>query len=119
MEINGTVFSYIDLEKYTLRFTYPTPGKVIGMIHDTVAEGRENKAVLTIGYLSDMIIIRANKPVLPVQRIIEKLQKEMPQANVDGGGHEQAGTIKFVPAHLTSIIEWIKKELDKSELPKI
>ncbi|MGV8169169.1 MAG: DHH family phosphoesterase [Candidatus Nanoarchaeia archaeon] len=115
-EINGITFSYIDLEKYTLRFTYPTPGKVIGMIHDKVAEGKENAAVLSIGYVSDMIIIRATKPVLPVQKIISTLQKELPEANVDGGGHECAGTIKFVPAHLTTIIEKIKGMLKEVKI---
>ncbi|MFA6072500.1 MAG: hypothetical protein WC758_00105 [Candidatus Woesearchaeota archaeon] len=110
-EINGVIFSHIDLEKYTLRFTYPTPGKVIGMIHDKVAEGKDSFPVLSIGYVSDMIIIRATKPVLPVQKIIATLQKELPEANVDGGGHECAGTIKFVPAHLTTIIEKIKTML--------
>jgi RecJ-like exonuclease len=117
-EINGIIFSYIDLEKYTLRFTYPTPGKVIGMIHDKVAEGKENAPVLSIGYLSDMIIIRATKPVLPVQKIISNLQKDLPEANVDGGGHEMAGTIKFVPAHLTTIIEKIKDMLRNLDLHK-
>jgi archaea-specific RecJ-like exonuclease len=115
LEINGVVFSYIDLEKYTLRFTYPTPGKVIGMIHDKVAEGKEKMPVLSIGYLSDMIIIRATKPVLPVQKIIENLKRELPEANVDGGGHEMAGTIKFVPAHLTTILEKIKEMLKNLE----
>lgn len=117
-EINGVVFSHIDLEKYTLRFTYPTPGKVIGMIHDLVAEGKENP-VMTIGYLSDMIIIRATKPILPVQKIIQVLKKDMPNANVDGGGHEMAGTIKFVPAHLTAIIEKIKEELKKLDYTNV
>ncbi|MGV8151142.1 MAG: DHH family phosphoesterase [Candidatus Woesearchaeota archaeon] len=112
-EINGVIFSHIDLEKYTLRFTYPTPGKVLGMIHDQIALGKENTPVLTIGYVSDMIIIRATHPVLPVHTIIEKLQKKQPHANVDGGGHEMAGTIKFVTAHLTTIIEFIKDELKK------
>ena len=106
--INGVLFSHIDVEKYTLRFTYPTPGKVISMIHDKVAVGKGTVPVLTIGYLSDMIIIRATQPVLPVQKIIERLQKDLPEANVDGGGHECAGTIKFVPAHLSNIIERIK-----------
>jgi len=115
IEINGVTFSYIDLEKYTLRFTYPTPGKVLGLIHDIVAKDREN-AVLTIGYLSDMIIIRATKPVFPVSKIISTLKKRLPQANVDGGGHEQAGSIKFVPAHLEAIIELIKEELRKISL---
>ena len=98
--------------------TYPTPGKVLGMIHDTVADGKEHMPVLTIGYLSDMIIITATKPVLPVQKIIEKLQKEIPQANVDGGGHEMAGTIKFVPAQLDIIIEKIKEELKKIQFDR-
>jgi RecJ-like exonuclease len=64
--------------------------------------------------MSDMIIIRANKPVLPVAKIIEAISKKLPQANVDGGGHEQAGTIKFVPAHLESIIGIIKDELKEA-----
>lgn len=110
-EIKGVVFSHIDLEKYTLRFTYPTPGKVIGMIHDKVAMGKENVPVISIGYLSDMIILRATKPILPIAKIIEKLQSDMPEANVDGGGHECAGTIKFVSAHLHAIIENIKQQI--------
>lgn len=115
-DLNGIVFSHIDLEKYTLRFTYPTPGKVTGMIHDKVALGKDSVPVLTAGYVSDMIIIRATKPILPVQEIISKLQKEIPEANVDGGGHEMAGTIKFVPAHLTTILEKIKDMLKEKKI---
>ena len=32
-------------------------------------------------------------------------------ANVDGGGHECAGTNKFVSAHLTPILENIKQQI--------
>lgn len=110
-EINGVILSWIDLEKYTLRFTYPTPGKVIGMIHDKVSAGRENMPAISLGVLSDMIIIRATKPILPVQVIIAQLQKDLPEANVDGGGHEMAGTIKFVQAHSHDILERIKNML--------
>ena len=109
-ELTGVIFSDIDLEKYTVRFKYPTPGKVIGMIHDEVAKEKEGP-VITIGYLSDMIIIRATKPILPIASIIEKLRHDFPEANVDGGGHECAGTIKFVSAHLTTIIESIKQQI--------
>jgi archaea-specific RecJ-like exonuclease len=112
-EINGVLLSWIDLEKYTLRFTYPTPGKVIGMIHDRVAVGNEHKAVISLGVLSDMIIIRATKPVLSVQEILSTLQDELPEANVDGGGHEMAGTIKFVQAHGHDILERIKGMLKR------
>jgi len=110
-DINGIIYSYIDIEKYTLRFTYPTPGKVVGMIHDTVSLGKEHMPVITIGYLSDMVILRATKPVLPLAQIIKKLQKDIPEAVVDGGGHECAGTIKFVSAHLTAILENIKQQI--------
>jgi archaea-specific RecJ-like exonuclease len=111
-DINGIVYSYIDLEKYTLRFTYPTPGKIIGMIHDKVAAGKkETVPVITIGHLSDMVILRATQPVLPIAQIIEKLQQDLPEANVDGGGHETAGTIKFVSAHLNTVLENIKQQI--------
>jgi archaea-specific RecJ-like exonuclease len=111
MKINSIVYSYIDLEKYTLRFAYPTPGKIIGRIHDHVALENKGGKVITIGYMSDMLIIRATEPVLPVETIIKKLQHDLPNANVEGGGHECAGTIKFVSAHLTSILENVKEQV--------
>lgn len=110
-EIEGVVFSYIDLEKYTVRFKYPAPGKVLSAIHDVIAKEKENIPVITLGCLSDMIILRATKPVLPVQKIIKKLKKDIPHANVDGGGHECAGAIKFVSAHFTEVLENIKKQV--------
>jgi len=116
MEIKNVVYSNIDLEKYTMRFTYPNPGKVIGMIHDTIVEEHPSRDVFSIGYLSDMLIVRANKAVLPVATIIKKLQEKFPQANVDGGGHECAGAIKFVSAHQEAILEEVKTML--KELPQ-
>jgi RecJ-like exonuclease len=110
-EIEGVLFSYIDLEKYTLRFTYPNPGKVIGLIHDQVASKNEGKPVITLGCLAEMIIVRASKPVLPVDKIIKKLKKDIPQSNVSGGGHAYAGAIKFVSAHFTEVLENIKQQV--------
>jgi len=116
LDINGIILSYIDLEKYTLRFTYPSAGKVIGLIHDKVADGKEHMPVITLGCVSDMIIVRATKPILPVQKIIETIQKKLPEANADGGGHECAGTIKFVPAHMDAVLQIIKDELHKIKI---
>ncbi len=110
-DINGVILSYIDLEKYTIRFKYPAPGKVLSAIHEVVAAEKENQPVITLGCLSDMIILRATKPVLPVQKIIKRLKKDIPNANVDGGGHEVAGAIKFVSAHQTEILENIKLQI--------
>jgi len=110
-EIDGVVFSYIDLEKYTIRFKYPAPGKVLSAIHDVIATEKETLPVITLGCLSDMIIFRATKPILPVEKIIKKLKKDIPNANVDGGGHECAGAIKFVSAHFTDVLENIKQQV--------
>jgi RecJ-like exonuclease len=109
-DIGGVIFSSIDIEKYTVRFKYPAPGKVVGMIHDIVSAEKEAPHI-TIGYLSDMIIVRATKPVLPVDKMIKALTKAIPAANVDGGGHECAGAIKFVSAHLTDILENLKLQI--------
>ena len=109
--INGVILSTIDLEKYTMKFKYPTPGKIIGLIHDNVSIGKEHLPVITIGYLTDMIIIRATKPVLPVAKMIKTIKKDIPYSSASGGGHECAGAIKFVPAHLNEILEDIKKQI--------
>jgi RecJ-like exonuclease len=110
-DISGVIFSSIDLEKYTVRFKYPAPGKVLSLIHDSVEKQKENTPCITAGFLSDMVIIRASEPVLPVEKIIKTLKKALPHANIDGGGHECAGAIKFVSAHLTDVLENIKKQI--------
>jgi RecJ-like exonuclease len=110
-DIEGVLLTSIDLEKYTMRFQFPNPGRVIGMLHDTVANENEKMPVISLGCLSDMVIVRATKPILPVPDMIKKLKKDLPHANVDGGGHECAGAIKFVSAHQTDVIENIKQQV--------
>lgn len=107
-EINGIVFSTIDIEKYTVRFTFPSTGGVVSRIHSIVEAENENRNVLTLGYMPDTITIRANKPFLPFDTIRRKLLELFPSANIDGGGHEMAGTLKFVSAHRDDILLAIK-----------
>uniref|UniRef100_A0A7C4Y2R8 DDH domain-containing protein n=1 Tax=candidate division WWE3 bacterium TaxID=2053526 RepID=A0A7C4Y2R8_UNCKA len=116
-DINGILLSTIDVGKYTIRFTYPAPGLVTSRIHEITAAENDSNAVLTLGHIEDMIIIRANKPVLPVQSIIKNLKQKFPNANVDGGGHEMAGTIRFVPAHKEELLEEIKTMLKNRPAP--
>lgn len=110
-DIDGVILNTIDLEKYTMRFTYPTPGKVIGLLHDAVAVQNEDKPVISLGCLSEMVIVRATQPILPVAKMIKNLKKAIPHANVDGGGHEQAGAIKFVSAHQEEVVNNIKQQI--------
>lgn len=108
-EINDINLASIDVSKYTMRFTYPSPGLVISRIHDITSMENPQKTLITLGHMEDMIIIRASKPVLPVQKIISSLQEKYPNANVDGGGHEMAGTIRFVTAFKDELLEEIKQ----------
>jgi len=109
--VNGVKFSTIDLSQYTLRFTYPTPGKVINLVQDRMVAGHEHEPVLTLGVLPDMIIVRANMPVLPLPKMIKALQKKYPEANVDGGGHDVAGTMKCVEGYRDQVVQFINEQL--------
>jgi len=110
-DINGVILSTIDLEKYTMKFKYPAPGKVVGMIHDTVIVGKEHMPVITLGHLNEMIIVRATKPVLPIAKMMKRIKKDLPHSHIEGGGHECAGALKFTSAHLNDILENIKQQV--------
>jgi RecJ-like exonuclease len=115
-EINGVVFSTIDLLKYTMRFTFPAPGAVLSRIHEVVNSEKIGNPCLTVGIVEDMFIIRANQKILPVQEIIDYLKTKYPEANVDGGGHEMAGAIRFISAHSEKLLEEIKTMLKNRSL---
>jgi len=120
-EINGVTLSTIDVSKYTMKFTYPSPGLVISRIQEIVQAENEANVTMTLGHMEDSIIIRASKAVLPVQKIMDNLKAKYPNANVDGGGHEVAGTIRFVAAFGDTILEEIKtmlKEIKAEDLVK-
>lgn len=107
---NGIVFNTIDLEKHAHKFTYPPPGKTCGIVHDSKVKENEGKPVVTLGYASDFAILRATDELsfeynLNLNKIIEELQKEIPEAGVDGGGHEVAGSIKFVEGYRKQVLE--------------
>jgi len=83
------------------------------MLHDLKAQEAE-KAV-TIGYGRDFAILRATSEVqemgLNLNRVVEELQKELPAAGVDGGGHEVAGSIKFVEGYRKAVLERLAERI--------
>ncbi len=110
---NGILLTTLDIEQFSPRFEYPPPGKLTGMLHDLKAQEAE-KAV-TIGYGRDFAILRATSEVqkmgLNLNRIVEELQKELPAAGVDGGGHEVAGSIKFVEGYRKAVLERLAERI--------
>lgn len=114
-EYPATKFVALNLDQFTQRGKYPPPGKTLGLIHDHFAAQDDTKPVFTMGYFSDGIIIRATESLLPVPELLIELQQEFPQAAVEGGGHEQAGSIKFLDLFGEKILNSIRKKLKSIE----
>ena len=99
---NGIYFNILDVEKFAHRFTFPAPGKTCGFVHDKLAkEIGEEKPVITLSYGPDFGVIRATEAVNEIfgfnlNEIVWKLADMIPEAGVDGGGHECAGSLKFL-----------------------
>ncbi|MDR1721842.1 MAG: DHH family phosphoesterase [Methanobrevibacter sp.] len=114
---NNIVFNVLDVEKFAHRFTFPAPGKTCGFVHDKIAKKYgEDKPILTLSYGPDFAVIRATESVnktfgFNLNNIISELAKEIPEAGIDGGGHEVAGSIKF--------LEGLSKEVLNSFAKKI
>ena len=99
---NGIILNTLDVEKYAHKFTFPAPGKTCGFAHDSIVQKYgEDTPIITIAYGPDFGVVRATDAVsekfsFNLNIIIEQLIKEIPEASLDGGGHECAGSLKFV-----------------------
>ena len=99
---NGIYFNLIDVEKYAHKFTFPAPGKTCGFVHDhVIKELGEDKPIVTLGHGPDFGVFRATDAVneefgFNVNDIVSAMIKKVPSAGIDGGGHECAGSIKYI-----------------------
>ena len=114
---NGLIFSLLDVEKYAHKFTFPAPGKTCGFVHDEVVQKYgEDKPILTLAYGPDFSVIRATDAVnemygFNLNNIVSKLAVEIPQAGIDGGGHECAGSLKFVEGLSGEVLSSFESEV--------
>ena len=99
---NGIYFNLIDVEKFAHKFTFPAPGKTCGFIHDKIIKDLgEDKPIVTLGHGPDFGVFRATDAVneqygFNVNEIVASMIEKVPQAGIDGGGHECAGSIKYI-----------------------
>ncbi|NOZ59268.1 MAG: hypothetical protein GXO66_06815, partial [Euryarchaeota archaeon] len=115
---NGIVLHTLDLEQYTHRFTYPPPGKTTGLLHDAKAEENNGRRTVTLGYGPDFAILRATDDVaeefkLNLNHLVAELAEDLPGAGVTGGGHEVAGSIKFVAGYRRQVLEKLAEKIAK------
>ncbi|MBE2900592.1 hypothetical protein DNK57_07295 [Methanothermobacter thermautotrophicus] len=99
---NGILFNVLDVEKYSHRFTFPAPGKTCGFVHDYMVQKHgEETPIITLAYGPDFGVIRATDAVnekfgFNLNEIVWELAEEIPEAVIDGGGHECAGSLKYI-----------------------
>jgi RecJ-like exonuclease len=100
----------IDIEKNFPRGFYPRPGLCMNLLHDSIQEKKKLTNVITIGLMADAMTMRATEESnFSVPDLIEFLNKKIPQAFVEGGGHKRAGSIKFIPAKRDEVFELVKE----------
>ncbi len=112
-ESNGVKVVTVDVERYARKFEYPGPGKTCGLVHDLkVEEEGEDAKVVTIAYGPDFAVVRATENLdINLNKIVEELKEELPEAAVEGGGHETAGSISFVEAHRNKVLEELVRKI--------
>lgn len=114
---NGIYFNILDVEKYAHKFTFPAPGKTCGFVHDKlVKEIGEDKPIITLGHGPDFGVFRATDAVhqifgFNVNNIVLSLAEKIPEAGIDGGGHECAGSIKYIEGLGEKVLSELLKEV--------
>jgi len=84
---------------------FPKPGRSVGLVHDSLKREGKNKLV-SVGIMNTAMTFRATDEAnFSVHGLIEFLNKELPNAFVEGGGHKNAGSITFLPKSKDMIIE--------------
>lgn len=108
--IGKTTLQTLMIEEVYPRGSYPKPGICINMLHDKIQKSGEITNVITLGILTDAITIRASQESgFSIHDLISYLNKNVPAAFIEGGGHHRAGSIKFVPIERINVLSAIKK----------
>ena len=102
-----------DGERGTFRGDYPAIGKATNHIH-RVFEEEFDKPVITMTYGTTFMTIRVADAInhFSVPEFVERVFSDMPYANANGGGHERAGSVRFVEYARDDILSLFDKYLN-------
>ena len=108
-----------DGERGTNRGEYPQIGKSTNYLHKTI-EKENKKPIITCTYGSCFMTIRCSDNIknFNVNDFIKILKNEYVYLNCDGGGHEKAGSVKFVGYSKEKTIEVFLDYLESLNLTK-
>jgi len=113
---NNVLLVTIDVELFSHKFTFPNPGKLTCMIFDHYCKENEGKAVVTLGEGPDFIILRSRGLEINFPEAVKLMQKKLPNAGVEGGGHEVVGSFKYYEGEAKKIKKFFVDYLSKLEV---
>lgn len=112
---NGVIVGILDTSLTTHRGEFPAPGRATGMAHDYLKEKHPGKSVVTVGVGPFFVTMRASDSAVRrgfnLNALVKVLKDEFPYGFVSGGGHEAAGSIKFVEGAQAEIVSSIVSKI--------
>lgn len=110
IEKNGNKIGIINIKEAS-SIGYPGAGKIVGSVFSKLSE-KGFLSVLGEGDGSVIFRISHNTDVT-LSKIMNKLKREFPFAMISGGGHDKAGTIRFLSAEQSKIRDAIIDEFTR------
>lgn len=110
-EIGETTLQMIHIEESFPGFGFfPKPGRAVGLVHDSIQKEKGITNLVTVGVMSTAVTIRAtDESNFSVHELIKFLNKKVPTAFVEGGGHKNAGSITFLPNKKEEIVKLLRE----------
>jgi len=91
---------------------YPKPGMAVGMVHDDLQKTENITSLVSVGIMRTALTMRATDEAnFSVHELIQYLNKKLPNAFVEGGGHKNAGSITFIPNKQKDILTHFREFL--------
>ena len=117
-KIGKITFQSIEIEETFPGFGFfPKPGRVISLVHDDYQRRIKTERLITAGIMRTAITLRATDGAnFSVHKLLEFLNKELPDAFVSGGGHKNAGSINFLPYRREKILSYLKEFIHKIQV---
>jgi len=114
-KINEVTLQVVFVEEVYPGFGFfPKPGRSIGMLHDDLQTEKKLEKVISVGVMETAMTFRAtDKANFSIHELIEFLNKKVPEAFVDGGGHKNAGSISFLPNRKLKMLELVREFISK------
>jgi archaea-specific RecJ-like exonuclease len=110
-EIGNVTLQTLDIDNTFPGFGFfPKPGMCVGMVHDDLQETKNITSLVSVGIMNTALTMRAtDKANFSVHELINFLNKKLPNAFVEGGGHKNAGSITFLPNKQEEVLELLKE----------